>query len=206
MNPNQSEQNTESPTIPEVAVSNPPVVSSSTSSIPSTPKAQIEQTPPPIPSSPIAPAPLAPIPGETPVIQNEVATSGSTTEPIPTPSSTQDTEDPGKTLGIVGFILSLLGFGLISLVVSWIARSKSKKAGFSNGLALAGIIISAITVVITSVIIFFMVSAGMKAAEYCKENGTTVRNADGSVSMNCSAGESSTLENTTTETVPSVTE
>lgn len=52
-------------------------------------------------------------------------------------------QDPGKTMGIVGLVLSIV-LGLPGLVVSIIARSKSKAAGFTNGLATAGIWVGAI--------------------------------------------------------------
>lgn len=51
-------------------------------------------------------------------------------------------ENPGKTLGIVGLILSILGCtALIGIVVSIIGLVKSRKAGMGNGVAWAGIII-----------------------------------------------------------------
>ncbi len=56
------------------------------------------------------------------------------------------TVDPGKTLGIVGFILSFL-VSLVGLILSAIGYSRSKRAGFKNGLALAGIIIGSINFV-----------------------------------------------------------
>lgn len=50
-------------------------------------------------------------------------------------------EDPGKTLGIVGLILAFI-LPLFGLIISLVARSKSKKAGHKNVLALIGIIVS----------------------------------------------------------------
>jgi hypothetical protein len=46
--------------------------------------------------------------------------------------------DPGKTLGIVGFVLAFI-FSLAGLIVSLIARSRSKRAGFKNAFAAWGI-------------------------------------------------------------------
>lgn len=48
-------------------------------------------------------------------------------------------EDPGKTLGIIGFILMFV-FTPGGLIVSIIANSKSRSAGYKNNWALAGII------------------------------------------------------------------
>src|SRR5690606_11587196 len=66
------------------------------------------------------------------------------------------TEDPGKTLGIVGFVLAFV-FSLAGLIVSIIARNKSKAAGFENQLATWGMILSIIFMVlgiIFSIVVF----------------------------------------------------
>ncbi|WP_145978679.1 hypothetical protein [Granulicoccus phenolivorans] len=52
-------------------------------------------------------------------------------------------EDPGKTMGLVGLILAIV-IPLVGLIVSIIARGKSKAAGFKNTLATVGIIIGAV--------------------------------------------------------------
>lgn len=58
------------------------------------------------------------------------------------PQTSQNTSgDSGKSLGIVGLLLSFF-FPPAGLIVSIIARSKSKKNGFKNGLATAGIVLS----------------------------------------------------------------
>lgn len=56
-------------------------------------------------------------------------------------------EDPGKTLGIVGFVLAFV-FAIAGIVVSTIARKKSKEAGFDNQLAKWGLILSIIFTVL----------------------------------------------------------
>ena len=57
--------------------------------------------------------------------------------------------DPGQTLGIVGLVLSVVGCtGPIGLIVSLIALSKSRKAGFTNAFAIIGIVIGVIFTVI----------------------------------------------------------
>lgn len=50
-------------------------------------------------------------------------------------------EDPGKTLGIVGFVLAFVA-SVAGIVVSAIARKKSREAGFDNQLAKWGLILS----------------------------------------------------------------
>jgi hypothetical protein len=56
-------------------------------------------------------------------------------------------QDPGRTLGIVGFVLAFV-FSIAGLVVSIIGRSRSKKAGFKNGFAAWGIGLSIAFIVI----------------------------------------------------------
>lgn len=133
-----------------------------------TPEPVIETTPQPTETTEPAPAPAAETETETgttvsePVVDAVPAVDGVTTEEAPV-ATDQDVaaapsaEDPGKTLGIVGLILAILGFGPISLVISIVARNQSKKAGHANGLALAGIIISAITTVLVLLFILLTV-------------------------------------------------
>ena len=69
---------------------------------------------------------------------------------------------PGKTMGIVAFIMSLfITFFLIqivALILGIVALTQSKKAGHSNGWAVAAIIISAGLMVLT---IIFAIIVGM---------------------------------------------
>jgi hypothetical protein len=57
------------------------------------------------------------------------------------------TDYPGKTLGIVGLVLAFV-FTLAGLVCSIIALTQSRRAGYKNGIALAGVIVSAAFIVI----------------------------------------------------------
>jgi hypothetical protein len=69
---------------------------------------------------------------------------------------------PGKTLGIVGLVLAFV-FQLAGLVCSIIALSQSRRAGYKNGIALAGIIVSAALIVI-GIIVAIVVIALVAAA------------------------------------------
>jgi hypothetical protein len=64
--------------------------------------------------------------------------------------------DPGKTMGIVAFIMSLfVSFFLIqivALILGIVALVKSKKAGYSNRWAIAAIIISLVLMVLTVIV------------------------------------------------------
>ena len=73
---------------------------------------------------------------------------------------------PGKTLGIVGLILAII-VPLVGLIISIVAANQSKKAGFSNGLAKAGIIVGAILValgIIVSIIYGIAIGAALSNA------------------------------------------
>jgi MFS family permease len=94
-------------------------------------------------------------------------------------------ENPGKTLGIVGLVLGIVGFGLMflgpiaGLIVSIIGRSKSKKAGFPNGIALAGIIVSSVALVANIIVTVILISvaatfggAAIEVVEQCQADPT----------------------------------
>ncbi|MFZ1258650.1 MAG: DUF4190 domain-containing protein [Candidatus Saccharimonas sp.] len=87
-------------------------------------------------------------------------------------------EDPGKTLGIVSLVTSLLGVSLVGLITGIIGRKKSKAAGYKNNMALAGIILSIVgmvTAVTMIIVLMGAVSAGVGALNTkCKEHGPGV--------------------------------
>lgn len=61
--------------------------------------------------------------------------------------------NPGKTTGIVAFVLSLLGLNLVGIIVGFVGLNQSKKAGQKNGFAVAGIVIGVISLVAIVVVI-----------------------------------------------------
>jgi Ca2+/Na+ antiporter len=62
---------------------------------------------------------------------------------------------PGKTLGIVAFILSFF-IQLVALILGIVALVQSRKAGHKNGWAVAAIIISAVLMIL-GIILFFAI-------------------------------------------------
>ncbi|MHA7134382.1 hypothetical protein [Oerskovia turbata] len=74
-------------------------------------------------------------------------------------------EDPGKTLGIVGFVLAIV-FSVAGIVVSAIARKKSREAGFDNQLAKWGLIVGIVLTVLATIfwILYFVVIAALIAS------------------------------------------
>jgi len=90
----------------------------------------------------------------------------------------------GKTLGIVGLILSFFS-GPIGLIVSAVARSQSKKAGLKNGPATAGIVIGLLsTIAIVIAIVGGVAGAGALLAQ-CGDLGPGVHELDNGVTVTC---------------------
>ncbi|APF33823.1 hypothetical protein CBF90_13055 [Microbacterium sp. AISO3] len=102
------------------------------------------------PNNPSAPQPPAYQPPAYPTSSSD-ASYGNPNAPI-----------PGKTLGIVAFVLSFFA-QLVALVLGIVALVQSKKAGHKNGFALAAIIISSVLMVIGVVvaIVLFTVFGNM---------------------------------------------
>lgn len=83
----------------------------------------------------------------------------------PATSQTMVQQDPGRTLGIVGLILAFVA-SLVGMIISIVALNQSKKAGYDNGLAKAGIIVGAILTVfglVGSIVYFAVVIPAMQA-------------------------------------------
>lgn len=79
----------------------------------------------------------------------------------------QPTENPGRTLGIVGFILAIF-IAPVGLIISIVAMVKSRRAKMGNGFALAGIIIGILFTIIGALLIFFFASLVADLAQLCE--------------------------------------
>lgn len=85
---------------------------------------------------------------------------------VPTPTSAPlqapNGEDPGKGLAIAGVVLAFF-FSLLGLILSIVAKKKSKAAGFNNTLATVGIILNSVFLVLsilaTGIILLITLSA-----------------------------------------------
>jgi hypothetical protein len=73
--------------------------------------------------------------------------------PVYTPAV--GTGTPG--IGIAGFVVSLLGFSVIGIVLSWIGYSQAKREGRPKGLCVAGIVIGFVWLLIAVVVVLFMI-------------------------------------------------
>lgn len=87
----------------------------------------------------------------------------------------QPVENPGKTLGIVGLICSIIWpISIVGLVISIIAMVKSRKAGMSNGFALAGIIVGAIGVISGVIAVIGLIAVAgftQEVIQFCETAG-----------------------------------
>lgn len=92
-------------------------------------------------------------------------------------------EDPGKTLGTVGLVLAVIA-SWIGLIVSVVAFKKSKAAGFTNGIAKAGIVVGIITTVIGVIVGGIMAFSIVATVQKCGELGPGVHQ-EGGVTYTC---------------------
>jgi hypothetical protein len=65
----------------------------------------------------------------------------------PSPAPATEADFPGKTLGIVGLILAIVA-PVVGIIISAVALSQSKKAGFENKLAKIGLIVGIVLTVL----------------------------------------------------------
>ena len=78
------------------------------------------------------------------------------------------TDFPGKTLGIVGLVVAIIA-NLIGLIISAIALSQSKKAGYKNTPAKVGIIAGAVLTVLYIVLWIVLIVVGLGAVDGAKD-------------------------------------
>ena len=80
--------------------------------------------------------------------------------------------NPGHGLGIASLVFSILGVGLVGIILGALGLSKSKKAGQKNGLAVAGIIVGVLNVIVVSIIIAVAAAGIGSLAAKCAQLGS----------------------------------
>ena len=90
---------------------------------------------------------------------------------------------PGKTLGIVGLVLSFFTT-IIGLIISIVALRQSKKAGFKNTPALIGIIVGIVTTVFAIIFGAIAIISFVALFNQCAQLGPGVHNVNG-VTITC---------------------
>jgi hypothetical protein len=96
-----------------------------------------------------------------------------------------DAPVPGKTLGIVAFVVSFF-LSLVGLVLGIVALVQSRKAGVKNGWAVAAIIVGAVLLVLSiilTIVIVSIVVGGLAAA--CAELGPGVWDLESGGTITC---------------------
>jgi len=91
--------------------------------------------------------------------------------------------NPGKTMGVVALVLSLIGIHLVGIIVGFVGLSQSKKAGQKNGFALAGIIVGFVGIIVVIAITIGVIAGGAAIFgglnQFCNELGSGVWDVDG---------------------------
>ena len=90
---------------------------------------------------------------------------------------------PGKTLGIIGLVLSFFTT-IIGLIISIVALRQSKKAGFKNTPALVGIIIGIVTTLLAIIIGGIAIAGVIALLSQCAQLGPGVHEVNG-VTVTC---------------------
>ena len=80
---------------------------------------------------------------------------------------------PGKTLGIVAFVLSFF-VQLIALILGIVALVQSRKAGARNGWAVAAIIISIVGLILGAIAFFLFVIPTISASTTCLNDPSAI--------------------------------
>lgn len=116
---------------------------------------------------------------EPPAITTPADPAAGAAQPVPAEGARAG-RDPHQVLGIVGFALSLIAvLNLVGLTLSIIAFVRSKRSGFTNGFALAGIIIGGLGVLFLVIVAAFAVPALIDAAQTCARLGVGVHELNG---------------------------
>lgn len=133
---------------------------------PTTPPTSAPATPPAAPaygeSAPAAPAYQQPAYSAAPAYDAPAGYGAAPGTPV-----------PGKTLGIVAFVVSFF-FNVIGLILGIVALVQSKKAGRGNGFAIAAIIIGSLSVILTIIVFFAFVVPTFSAATTCVNDPTAI--------------------------------
>ena len=62
-------------------------------------------------------------------------------------------------VGVAGFVLSLLGFSILGIILSWVGLSQAKREGRPTGLCVAGIVIGFVWLAISIILVIVTVVA-----------------------------------------------
>ncbi|NYF09184.1 lysylphosphatidylglycerol synthetase-like protein (DUF2156 family) [Leifsonia sp. AK011] len=103
--------------------------------------------------------------------------------PVP-PAPAAPAASDGKTLGIVALV-SVFFISLLGLILGFVARGQSKKAGVKNTPATVAIVLGFIFLALTILWIVIAVAGFSALVSQCAELGTGVHTLDNGVTVTC---------------------
>jgi hypothetical protein len=92
--------------------------------------------------------------------------------------------DPGRVLGIIGLVLAFV-VSIAGIVVSAIALQESRRAGHSNGFAMAGLILSIVFTVIGLAVAVIAVFAVIATLQQCAALGPGMHQLGNGLTFTC---------------------
>jgi cytochrome b subunit of formate dehydrogenase len=98
--------------------------------------------------------------------------------PAPMPPMAPPASD-GKTLGVIAFVVVFF-FSVLGIILGFVARGQSKRAGVKNGLATAAIVLGFVFLIVGIVVLIAVVGSlgaacnGLEPGTYTLDNGATL--------------------------------
>jgi hypothetical protein len=81
--------------------------------------------------------------------------------------------------GIASLITSLVGFGIVGVILGIVGQTHARKVGRHNGLAIAGIVIGGLSILIVVGLIAFSIFMFMSVGATCDDLGPGTHIVDG---------------------------
>lgn len=96
--------------------------------------------------------------------------------------------EPGKTLGIIALV-AVFFFSLVGLILGYVARSQSKKAGIKNTPATVAIVLGwifiVLSIIVTIIALAIFIPAAAQLAQQCVDLGPGVHTLSNGVTITC---------------------
>ncbi len=103
--------------------------------------------------------------------------------PAPMPPMAPAASD-GKTLGVIAIFVSLF-FSVIGIILGFVAKGQSKRAGVSNTPATVAIVLGFIGLIVGVIIVIMVVAGGGALLGQCAEYGPGVHELPNGVTLTC---------------------
>lgn len=117
------------------------------------------------------------------------AVASTMTEPVPAPAPVPaplpgPVASDGKMLGIIALVVSFF-FSIIGLILGFVARSQSRKAGVKNTPATVAIVLGFVFLAITVIWIVVAIVGGVALFGQCADLGPGVHILDNGATLTC---------------------